>query len=71
MTCLFRGGENDAGLLELLQDFKFGEEFLVMIVEYLPGEKRHGVNVHKITRVGLNWSIARSARVLPSQVRGR
>ena len=30
---LFKGGKTDEGLLELLKDFEFGEEFLVMIVE--------------------------------------
>jgi hypothetical protein len=30
MTYLFREGETDEGLMELLVDFEFGEEFLVM-----------------------------------------
>lgn len=48
------GGISDQGLDNLLQDFGFGEEFLVMIVEYDGSVKRHVVHVHKITSLGLN-----------------
>jgi hypothetical protein len=51
---LVAGGETDNGLFELLVDFEFGEEFLVMIVEYLGDARKHAVHVHKITKVGLN-----------------
>jgi hypothetical protein len=48
------GGQADDGFVELLLDLDFGEEFLVMIVEFLGNENRHAVHVHKITKVGLN-----------------
>jgi len=51
---LEKGGETDEGLLDLIQDFDFGEEFLVMIIEHVDGPKKHVVNIHKITKVGLN-----------------
>jgi hypothetical protein len=48
------GGQRDDGFEDLLEDFEFGEEFFVMIIEYLEDEKKHAVHVHKITKVGLN-----------------
>lgn len=51
---LVKGGETDEGFQDLFDDFEFGEEFLVMIIEYLGDEKKHAVHVHKITNVGLN-----------------
>jgi len=51
---LEKGGEADEGLIELIRDFDFGEEFLVMIIEHVDGPKKPAVHVHKITRVGLN-----------------
>jgi hypothetical protein len=48
------GGQTDDGFEALFEDFEFGEEFLVMIVEYLGDKKKHSVHVHKITKVGLN-----------------
>jgi hypothetical protein len=37
-----------------LVDLEFGEEFLVMIVEFLEDESGHAVHVHKVTRIVLN-----------------
>jgi hypothetical protein len=51
---LIKGGETDAGLIDLIQDFDFGEEFLVMIIEYAEGVEKHAVHVHRVNRVGLN-----------------
>jgi hypothetical protein len=51
---LEKGEETDDGLIELIRDFDFGEEFLVMIIEHVDGPKKHAVHIHKITRVGLN-----------------
>jgi len=51
---LEKGGETDEGLLKLIEDFDFAEEFLVMIIEHVDGSKKHAVHIHKITRVGLN-----------------
>jgi hypothetical protein len=48
------GGQTDDGFEDLFDDFEFGEEFLVMIIEYLGDNKKHAVHVHKITKVGLN-----------------
>lgn len=48
------GGQNDEGFLNLLFELDFGEEFLVMIVEFLDEEYRQAVHVHRITKVGLN-----------------
>lgn len=48
------GGQTEGGYLELLFDLDFGEEFLVMIVEFLGDKSKHAVHIHKITRVGLN-----------------
>lgn len=51
---LTRGGQSDDGFQDLFDDFEFGEEFIVMIVEYLGDESKHAVHVHKITKAGLN-----------------
>ena len=48
------GKQNDLGLLDLLNDFNYGEEFLVMIVERVGSDNRQAVHIHKITRVGMN-----------------
>ena len=48
------GGQIDDGFEVLFDDFEFGEEFLVMVIEYLGDDKKHAVHVHKITKVGLN-----------------
>ena len=47
-------GETDEGLINLVRDDDFAEQFLVMIIEHVDGPKRHAVHVHKITRVGLS-----------------
>jgi hypothetical protein len=51
---LHKGGETDAGLIDLIQDFDFGEEFLVMIIEYVEGVEKHAVHIHRVSRLGLN-----------------
>ena len=51
---LAKGGETDQGLWGLIEDVDIEEEFLVMIIEYVAGQKRRAVHVHKITKVGLN-----------------
>jgi hypothetical protein len=48
------GGQTDDGFEDLFADLEFGEEFLVMILEYLGDENKHAVHIHKITKVGLN-----------------
>jgi hypothetical protein len=48
------GKQNDLGFLDLLNDFNYGEEFLVMIVERDELNDRNAIHIHKITRVGLN-----------------
>jgi hypothetical protein len=54
LTYLKAGVQSGNGYRNLLFDLDFGEEFLVMIVEFLGDESRRAVHVHKITRVGLN-----------------
>jgi hypothetical protein len=46
--------ERHREFLDLLRGFAFGNEFLVLIVESLPGEKRRAVHLHRITNVGTN-----------------
>jgi hypothetical protein len=48
------GRQNDLGFLELLNDFNYGEEFLVMIIECDEPNDRNAIHIHKITRVGMN-----------------
>jgi len=49
------GRQTDAVYSEVLfDDFDFGMEFLMRIIEYLDDEKRHAVRLHKITKVWLN-----------------
>jgi hypothetical protein len=51
---LKNGKQSDEGLIELLFDFDFEQEFLAMIIEYDDDTRRHVVYVHKISRMGLN-----------------
>ena len=51
---LQHGGKTEDGLMNLLIDFNFGEEFLVMIVEFAGDNSKRAVHIHKITQVGLN-----------------
>lgn len=48
------GKQNDLGFFEVLNDFNYGEEFLVMIVEHDELNGRDAIHIHKITRVGMN-----------------
>jgi hypothetical protein len=47
-------GLTDDGYLDLLEGFAFGQEFLVMIVEFTGEREKLAVHIHKITRVGVN-----------------
>jgi hypothetical protein len=53
-TYLEAGGPTDKGYLDLLADFGLGRDFLVMIVEEVPGQKKRAVHMHKINRLPLN-----------------
>ena len=48
------GGLNDEEMLEPVWEFEFGEEFLVLIIEYIDGPKSQNAHFHRMNRVRLN-----------------
>ena len=48
------GGLNDEELLDSLRDFEFGEEFLVLIIEYVDGPEKQEAHFHRMSRVRMN-----------------
>jgi hypothetical protein len=48
------GGLNDEEMLEPVWDFEFGEEFLVLVVEYVDGPKSQKAYFHRMSKVGMN-----------------
>ena len=48
------GGLNDEEMLEPVWDFEFGEEFLVLVIEYMSGRKLQNAYFHRMSRVRMN-----------------
>ena len=49
-----RGGLDDEELLGGLKDFDFGDEFLVLVIEYADGPENQEAHFHKENKVRLN-----------------
>ena len=49
-----RGGLDDEELLGGLKDFDFGDEFLVLVIEYIDGSGNQEAHFHRMRKVGMN-----------------
>ena len=48
------GGLNDEEMLEGIYDFEFGEEFLVLVIEYIDGPEKQEAYFHRMNKVRMN-----------------
>jgi hypothetical protein len=48
------GGLDDERMLEPLWGIEFGEEFLVLVIEYMSGRKLQNAYFHRMSRVRMN-----------------
>jgi hypothetical protein len=48
------GGLDDGKLLEPVWDFELGEEFLVLVIEYVDGPKSQNAYFHRMSKVRMN-----------------
>jgi hypothetical protein len=48
------GGLNDEEMLEPVWDFEFGEEFLVLVIEYMDGPEKQEAYFHRASKVRMN-----------------
>jgi len=48
------GGLNDEDILDPVWDFEFGEEFLVLVIEYVDGPKSQNAYFHRMSKVRMN-----------------
>ncbi len=48
------GGLNDEKMLEPVWDFEFGEEFLVLIIEFVVGPEKQEAYFHRMSKVRMN-----------------
>jgi hypothetical protein len=48
------GGLDDEEMLEGIYDFEFGEEFLVLVIEYVRGPEKQEAYFHRMSKVRMN-----------------
>ncbi len=48
------GGLDDRELLDGMKDLDFGEEFLVLVIEYVDGPQKQEAHFHRMNKVRLN-----------------
>jgi hypothetical protein len=48
------GGLDDEKMLEGIYDFAFGEEFLVLVIEYMDGRGKEQAYCHRMSKVMIN-----------------
>ena len=48
------GGLNDEEMLGPVWDFEFGEEFLVLVIEYVGGPEKQEAYFHRMSKVRMN-----------------
>ena len=50
----FEGGLDDEELLGGLNNFDFGEEFLVLVIEHVEGPENQAAHFHRMSKVRMN-----------------
>ena len=48
------GGLDDEEILEGIYDFEFGEDFLVLVIEYVDGPEKQEAHFHRMNKVRMN-----------------